>query len=149
MAAWIHAVEAGTSSEDRSRGYALSSDAQLRSQQLKLRSLALRMEAKLFDLLANSSDAEHRAIATNALGYARQSPRQMEALVDAARDPSSEVRNNAVRALGVLLESNPALQANVPVQVFTGLVQSGIWTDRNKGTYVLLELAGWNRTSPR
>jgi len=64
--------------------------------------------------------------------------------VDAAGDASSEVRNNAVRALGVLLESNPKLRAGVPARVFTDMVQSGTWSDRNKGTYVLMELAASN-----
>ncbi|MBL8221961.1 MAG: hypothetical protein JNL62_22175, partial [Bryobacterales bacterium] len=59
-------------------------------------------------------------------------------------DASSEVRNNAVRALGVLLESNATLRASVPVRVFTDMVQSGTWSDRNKGTYVLMELAASN-----
>ncbi|MFN7936215.1 MAG: HEAT repeat domain-containing protein [Bryobacteraceae bacterium] len=145
MQAWMKAVEQGASSEEHSEGYALSSDPELRSYQMKLHGMALRMEGKLFDVLASSSDDEHRAIAANALGYARQSPRQLRALVEAAGDASSGVRNNAVRALGVLLESNPRLGDNVPARLFTDMVQSGTWTDRNKGAYVLLTLTASNR----
>jgi len=65
MASWMQAVQKGAGSEDRSKGHALSSDPALRAQQRKLRSLALRLEAKLFDVLGHSSDAEHRAIAAN------------------------------------------------------------------------------------
>ncbi|MBL8177100.1 MAG: HEAT repeat domain-containing protein [Bryobacterales bacterium] len=140
MAAWMDAVQRGAAGEDRSQGYALGSDSRLRAEQQQLRSLALRLEEKLFAVLAGSADAEHRAIAANALGYARQSPRQLRALMDAAGDSSSGVRNNAVRALGVLLEAKPKLRAVVPVRLFTDLVRSGIWTDRNKGAYVLMEL---------
>lgn len=144
MTAWMKAVEKGTSSEEHSEGYAVSSDPELRSYQMKLRSMALRLEAKLFTVLAESSDAEHRAIAANALGYARQSPKQLRALVDAAGDANSTVRNNAVRALGVLLESNPRLRDHVPTRLFTDMVNSGAWTDRNKGAYVLLTLTESN-----
>jgi hypothetical protein len=55
------------------------------------------------------------------------------------------VRNNAVRALGVLAQSNPRIANQVPAAGFVDLLNSGSWTDRNKGGYVLEALtAGRN-----
>ncbi|MCU1236946.1 MAG: hypothetical protein JWP63_4913 [Candidatus Solibacter sp.] len=44
---------------------------------------------------------------------------------------------SATRALGVLLESNAALAAQVPAGLFVEMMKSGIWTDRNKYCWVL------------
>lgn len=140
MQAWMRHVQKGAGSEDRSQGYALSNDPELRAKQMKLRTLALRMEAKIFAVLAGSSDGEQRAIAATALGYARHNQAQVQALIDAAADSNADVRNNSVRALGVLLEAHPLLRKTIPTRIFTDLVKSGLWSDRNKGSYVLLSL---------
>jgi hypothetical protein len=62
------------------------------------------------------------------------------ALARAARDPDEEVRNNATRALGVLVRSNGKLAADVPADTFIEMLSSGIWTDRNKATSLLVGL---------
>ena len=54
-----------------------------------------------------------RRVASDAMGYARQSREQIVAVVRAARDLDDEVRNNATRALGVLVRSNPALASSM------------------------------------
>jgi len=94
----------------------------------------------LLQVLGSSSAVEHRRVASDALGYARQSPEQMQALVRAARDPDDEVRNNATRALGVLVRSNAALGAAIPPETFIEMLNSGTWTDRNKGAALLAQL---------
>jgi hypothetical protein len=123
--------------EDDSKGYALTHDSAVRSLQLTLRRYALAHEPELFQVLESSRDAKHRAIASQALGYARQSTRQVLALTRAARDPDDEVRNNATRALGVLAGANDRLARQIPPDVFIEMLSSGIWTDRNKGAMVL------------
>ncbi|MGA3043977.1 MAG: hypothetical protein ABSF54_24650, partial [Bryobacteraceae bacterium] len=65
---------------------------------------------------------------------------QILALVGAARDPDDEVRNNATRALGVLVRSNGALATEIPADTFIAMLNSGTWTDRNKGASLLMEL---------
>jgi hypothetical protein len=139
--AWYEAVRRGNADEDRSQGYSLFNDPATRSKQLAVRRLALRHEKQIFDALATSGDRSHRAVAANVLGYARQTTAQVDALVRAASDPDAEVRNNAVRALGLLAEVRPALRTKIPTAVFVNLVWSGFWTDRNKGVHVLLTLA--------
>jgi hypothetical protein len=123
--------------EDDSTGYSLAHDPDMRALQLTLRAYALRHEAELYRVVGSSSDALDREYAADALGYARQSRRQIAALVRASRDASDDVRNDATRALGVLLESNVALARWIPPQGFIDMMSSGIWTDRNKASFVL------------
>lgn len=126
--------------EDDSKGYALVNDPDARSLQLELREWAVGHEKELMQVLASSSDTGHRRVASNALGYARQSGKQLLALAFAARDIDSEVRNNATRALGVLVRSNAELAAQIPPQTFIEMLNSGIWSDRNKGAALLMEM---------
>jgi HEAT repeats len=123
--------------EDDSQGYALSHDPEARSIQLALRRYAIAHEPELFHVLESSRDAKLRAIASQALGYAHQSARQVLALTRAARDPDDEVRNNATRALGVLAGANHRRARQILPDVFIEMLSSGVWTDRNKGAMVL------------
>jgi hypothetical protein len=138
--AWMAAVKKGTH-EDDSRGYALSSDPALRAKQLAVRAYALRHERLLYRVLESSAEAEQRLMAAHFLGYARQTGAQLRALVRASRDPDERVRNNAVRALGVLIESDPRLGGRVPAAGFIEMMSSGSWSDRNKGGRVLEQLS--------
>jgi HEAT repeat protein len=136
------AVLAGKASEDVAEGYALSKDDPvLRSKQLEFRDQARKIEADVFQVAESSKDAEQRAVAVQALGYARQTRQQIAALVKASLDPDGEVRNNAARALGVLLLAKPELDREIPSKPFIDLLSSGTWTDRNKGLMVVLGLA--------
>ncbi|MBI3280486.1 MAG: hypothetical protein HYZ57_11655 [Acidobacteria bacterium] len=94
----------------------------------------------MFRALEFSSAIEDRRVASDAMGYARQSRGQILALVRAASDPDHEVRNNATRALGVLVRSKAALASEIPPDTFIEMLNSGTWTDRNKGASLLMEL---------
>ena len=126
--------------EDDSKGYALMKDPEARSVQLALRRYAIAHERELFQVLEFSADSKQRAIASEALGYARQSPRQVRALMRAARDPDEGVRNNATRAIAVLAHANHGLVSQISPDTFIEMLNSGIWTDRNKGAMVLVSL---------
>ncbi len=126
--------------EDDSTGYALAHDPAARSLQLKLWEYALAHEGALLSVLESSADPKQRATAANALGYARKSTRQITALVRAARDPDDNVRNDAIRALGVLASSDQRLARQIPAANFIDMINSGVWSDRNKGSFLLLEL---------
>jgi hypothetical protein len=104
--------------EDDSRGYALTKDPAAHALQLALRRHAIRHEHELFRALEFSSDARQREVASEALGYARQSRRQILALTWATRDPHEGVRNNAARALGVLARANDRLAREIPPDPF-------------------------------
>jgi hypothetical protein len=96
--------------EDRSRGYALSIDPPLRAKQFATREYAVHHERLLRRVLEEAQDDEQRIVAAHFLGYARQSNTQIAALVRASRDGNETVRNNATRALGVLVELNILIQ---------------------------------------
>jgi hypothetical protein len=141
------AIMNGQAAEDDSEGYALSKEPAARKAQLAVRDYALQNEPLLLRVLASSSDTEHRATAAAMVGYARQSGEQIDALVRASLDPYEGVRNNAVRALGVLARARPELAQRIPAEPFTRLLRSGTWLDHNKGSLLLDALT--RRRDPR
>lgn|SRR5579871_195146 len=126
--------------EDDSTGYALVHDPEARALQLKLREYALAHEDELLQVLKACSEPSQRRIAATATGYARKSPQQLAALVEASRDADEDVRNEAIRALGVLAESDAAIASQIPPAGFIDMLNSGMWTDRNKGSFLLQTL---------
>jgi len=134
--AWVAAVLSGNAGEDDSQGFELSAEPKLRAKQMTLREYALKNEALILRVL-ESSDARHRRLAAQALGYAGQSNAQVEALVHACLDPDDDVRNNATRALGVLLGAKPDLVPLISIEPFITLLTSGVWSDHNKAVMVL------------
>jgi len=126
--------------EDDSSGYALSSYPALREAQLRLHSLAQKNEDVVLRTLGGSGDAFHREAAATALGYCDASKRQIAALVAATHDESGEVRNNATRALSVLGMSKSTLATEISADPFIAMINSGTWTDRNKGSFMLISL---------
>jgi len=141
MEANIAAVRKGAALEDDSKGYALSSDPALRAKELATREYATHHERLVLKVLDSSRYAEQRIVAAHFLGYARQSMRQITALVRASHDADETVRNNAVRALGVLAKSSPRVAAQIPVEGFVAMLRSGSWSDRNKAGGLLSELS--------
>jgi hypothetical protein len=134
------AVLAGRTQQDQSNGYALSADPDLRAKELEIREFALANEALLRTVLSSSSDAQHRAIAAEFLGYVNVSARQIADLTEAARDPDEGVRNNAVRALGVIASSSQQRASMIRPQPFIAFLKSDKWVDRNKGGWLLINL---------
>ena len=127
--------------EDNSKGYALSSYEPLRKKQLGLREYALKHERLLHRVALNSGNSHQRAIAADMLGYARRSKAQITTLFSASRDPNEGVRNNALRALGVLAQAGGVIAKNIPADPFIALLNSGTWTDRNKGSRLIVLLS--------
>jgi hypothetical protein len=134
------ATLAGRTQQDHSNGYALSADPELRAKELQIREFALGNEDLLRTILSSSSDAEHRAIAAEFLGYVNVSARQIGDLAEAARDPDPGVRNNAVRALGVIARSSQQRASMISPKPFIALLKSDQWVDRNKGGWLMISL---------
>jgi hypothetical protein len=110
-----------------------------RAAQLAFRDEARRQPEVLYAVLKSSADDSQRATAAAAVGYLAKSDRQVAALIEASRDASGEVRNNATRALTVLGEAFPDVRARTPRDLFLKMLTSGTWTDRNKGAAVVEE----------
>jgi len=142
-AAFQKAVEKGDFGEDDSHGYALSHDPEVRSKELAIRDYTLKNESVVYDVLVASADVGHRQAAAQFLGYATQSQKQIDALTLASHDGDEVVRNNAVRALDVLAASDDKLARMIPAIDFIDMLNSGTWTDRNKGSAILLSLSKW------
>ena len=134
-------VSQARATEDRSKGYALSTDQNLRTKQLEARTFAVGHQRLLSQVLRSSADPEQRTVAAQFMGYARQSRAQIADLVWASRDAHDDVRNNAIRALGVLAESNSKIAGQIPPEPFIEMLKSGVWTDRNKGGYLLEQIS--------
>jgi hypothetical protein len=130
--AWLNAMKKGVTGEDDSQGYALSLDPETRTKQLALHAYVSRHSPVVMNVLASSRSVEHRQIAAEMLGYADRSPQQIAALIHASRDIDEGVRNNAIRALAVLARSSSEASASIPGECFVSLLNSGVWTDRNK-----------------
>ena len=138
------AVLRGEAGEDRSRGHALADDPAVRAVQDRFLLYAGRDLPALRLVLRSSSDAAHRALAALVLGYAADKPAVVEDLVHAMRDPSAEVRNNAMRVLLVFAEMAPGGSSSVPrvpAQPFIELLHSPAWSDRNKASGALAALS--------
>jgi len=141
MDALIASVLDGNAREDTSKGYALSTtDSRLRSKQEAVREYATKHEKLIRDVLETSSESPQRIAAAYMLGYANQSKTQIADLVRASHDSNDVVRNNSTRALGVLADSSPKIAAQIPAGPFVEMLNSGSWTDRNKGGWVLESL---------
>lgn len=135
---WNAAISRGNSSEDDSKGFALSNDPALHVVQMKIRAYALAHEDLAIRVLRESGDADQRQIAATFVGYTRRSPPQIDALSAAANDSDDAVRNNAIRALGVLSSTAPL--EDFDASPFIRMLFSGSWSDRNKSSALLMRL---------
>jgi hypothetical protein len=122
--------------EDYSKGYSLSSHPPMRAIQMRMREAALANEEPLLRVLLEAANDKQRIAASQLTGYTRQSPRQIEVLIEASRDPNDTVRNNATRALGVLA-ATPEFARQIPAAPFIDKLNSPVWSDRNKGLMLL------------
>lgn len=139
-----NAVLRGDVEEDDSAGHALLHDPDARVIQEKFVGLAARDPGRLRDVLRNSADAGQRALAAQLLGYSADKASVVPDLVDGMRYPDEEVRNNAMRALGVIgvyAARSPEKAIRVPGEPFVDLLNSIVWTDRNKAAFALVEFS--------
>lgn len=137
------AIMRGIVSEDISEGHSLMADSTARAIQMRFIALAARDLDTLRKVLRTAADAGHRALAAQVLGYAANKQGVMEDLVHAMRDRSGDVRNNATRALALIAflgQKRPELGIRVPYEPFIDLLNSLVWTDRNKASLALMQL---------
>lgn len=141
--ALMAAVERGDAAEDDSQGHALCHDPATRAVQERFVSFAARDAKQLRRVLRESSDADERALAAQILGYVADKQGVVDDLVHGMSDPSENVRNNCMRALVVFTKMKPATGKSIPrvsYDPFVRLLNSLVWTDRNKSSLALMEL---------
>lgn len=142
--AGMAAAQRGDASEDDSQGHAFFHDPAARALQERFVSYAARDRRQLRSVLRNSSDAEHRALAAQVLGYVANKQEIVGDLVFAMSDPAEDVRNNAMRALSVFARMSPGAArpiVRVPYEPFIALLNSPVWTDRNKASLALMGIS--------
>lgn len=139
--ALIAAVEAGDSGEDISQGHSLMMNAEVRA----LQERNIEYANAYFDLLTEvlNNSAAQRDLAANVLGYAADKKAVVPYLEGAVLDPDEEVRNNATRALSLIAafaNQYPELDIEIDAEVFVDMLNSVWFGDRNKASFVLLQL---------
>ncbi len=137
------AVEKGGASENDSSGHSLMNYLPARQLQEKFIIYANQNVALLRDVLKNSIHDEQRQVASAIIAYYHNKAAIVDDLLDAVSDPYESVRNNAMRAIGIIIEysnQKPQLKINVPADPFINMINSIYWTDRNKSSFVLLGL---------
>jgi hypothetical protein len=142
--AMMDAVRRGDAEEDDSSGHSLMHDAASRAIQEGFIGVAARDLQLLRDVLHDSSEAADRALAAQVLGYVPDKRVVVGDLAHAMSDPAESVRNNAMRALAVIAAfaaKSPDLGIDVRFEPFIDLLNSPVWTDRNKASFAIEALS--------
>jgi len=137
------AVKNNDAGEDDSKGHTLMNNAAARYFQEKYIEYANQSLSLLRTVLHTSSSDDDRAVAAEIIAYTKNKKDIVNDLMQSIHDPSPEVRNNATRALGVLTgyaATNPGLGIVIPGEPFVEMLNSLVWTDRNKALMVLMPL---------
>lgn len=136
-------IRKGEMSEENDEGYAMAAYTPARKQQELFRRFATKHFRLVTDVLQSSKHDEHRAAAATITAYGNNKQAVASVLTAAALDTNETVRNNATRALALLVryaQKHPELRVNIPAAPFIQMLNSFTWTDRNKGAMVLAEL---------
>jgi hypothetical protein len=136
------AAQRGNLAEDDSQGHALFQDPLARAVQERFIVRARQDLEELRRVLRTSSDASHRALAAQILGYVPDKQAVVKDLVYAMDDPSDSVRNASMRALMAFTRAKVSglRPIRVPSAPFVSMLRSPVWTDRNKASLALMEL---------
>lgn len=138
------AVQQGKAEENLAKGHSLLiQHAGAFAVQQKFMAVAEAQEVLLREVLRNSADEVHRAIAATIIGYVPNKATVVDDLQYALQDPDDGVRNNALRSIlpiAKLGAADPALRLRVSPTWIIELMNSVIWADRNKAAMALLAL---------
>jgi hypothetical protein len=129
------AVRAGRDADDASRGYSLMVDPKTRAIQQRFIGYAKDNLPVIRQVLWNAASDRERAHAAQVIAYAPDPRTVVPDLVHAIDDPSDDVRNTAMRALAIMAaysSQHPDAHIQIPVTPFIKLLNSPVWTDRNK-----------------
>ena len=116
----------------------------MRDLEVQLKEQARPKRAELRKSLLESKNTLDRGVAAFSLGLVAEDYADFDAVTRAAKDPSSLVRNNSTRELGVLLEEKPELVSMIredSLAVYANMINSRTWTDRNKSVFMMLCLS--------
>jgi hypothetical protein len=147
--ALAEAAEKGEATEDVSQGHSLATNASVRRFEEQFLALAASQLKLLRRVLHHSGKAEQRQIAACLIGYAANKRAVVADLLSVVSDPDEGVRNNAARALmaiATLAERQPRLGIHIDPAPLIAMLNSIVWTDRNKAAAVLMPLTSSRST---
>jgi hypothetical protein len=131
------AARAGNLAEDLSQGHPLAADPAVRANQERFAAIAAERAELLRQVLRESLNPEHRAVAAAILGYAPRKPAVAPDLQYAMKDPDESVRANAMRALAAMAELEGV---RVEATWFVEMLNSIVWSDRYRASQALVNL---------
>ncbi|HEX6180326.1 MAG TPA: hypothetical protein VFZ47_03725 [Chitinophagaceae bacterium] len=137
------AVMSGNAGENDSLGHAIMTYPPAKPVQDQLVNYAQQNLPLIREVLYKSANADQRQVASWIIAYNPDKKGIVKDLVFAVKDADEVVRNNATRGLAVIAKyanKHPELNINIPADPFIEMVNSIVWTDRNKGVAVLLAL---------
>jgi hypothetical protein len=136
-------IQRGDAGEDDSQGHALNSYPKGRAIQERFITFAAQDFKLLRAVLHESADPQQRALAAQIIAYTANKRDVVKDLVYGISDLDSNVRNNSMRALAVIgsfAQQSPKQRIKVPVKPFIEMLNSIVWTDRNKSSLALYQL---------
>lgn len=143
MAGYDKAARSGASAEDLTAGHALAADPEVRAAQQRMLAYARDTRDVIRETLNSSADPEHRAMAAWAIGYLGDKAEAARELALAVKDAYAPVRNNAIRSLSAIAvygKVNPQASVRISATWLVEMLNSLVWTDRNKASLALLQL---------
>lgn len=139
----MEAVNSGMARDDWSEGHSLLEYPPARSIQKKFIGHADEQGELLHQVLHESANSQHRAIAAMVLAYSIDKASVVEDLTRAASDSDPDVRNNVMRALAIIaLYANGHPESGITIQPdpFIGMLNSVVFDDRSKAALLLMAL---------
>jgi hypothetical protein len=137
------AIQKGEAGESWNQGHSLIHYLPARKIQERYMIWADENFANLRKVLRSSAYEAQRATAVQIIAYHFDKSEVVPELMYAVIDESDEVRTNAIKALTVLAHyasEHPEKKIDIPYMPFVRLINSIVWSDRNKGLSVLLQL---------
>ena len=141
------AAHRGSTGEDLTNGHSLMADPDARRLQMQFADFAGANLPLLRDVLRDSDDEDHRAMAAVIIGYAPNKKDIVSDLEYALQDPDDAVRSNALRslnAIAVLARLQPNLGIQVPPTWIVEMLNSIELSDRMRAADLLVTM-----TEPR
>jgi hypothetical protein len=143
LALYRDAARRGVGEDYLAHGHPLSLDPAVRAVQERFPALVDAHLSRIRQVLRNSADERHRAIAAQLIGYTSKKHLIVNDLQYALRDPDDGVRYNAVRALVAIAkfgERDPERGLKVEPTWLIEMLNSLLWNDRMKAAEALAVL---------